>query len=127
MSSENTEYTKGLSSSIEIGVENIENKHFTHFLLMLCDQPNIGSGHFQALKAKSLKHTDSIITSTYDNGFGIPAIFPKSYSQLLKELEGDKGAKELLNGGSLKLQSVGSKKLHDIDTPEDYQKFLEES
>lgn len=119
----NSNYKKGLSSSIVKGIKELLD--YDAVLILLGDQPKIDSIYLNEMVLAFKKQPRFIIASEYDGINGVPAIFPKKfYSELLK-LEGDKGAKTLLN--SDKLQVVKSKNpvnLLDIDTPQDYQKLI---
>ncbi|CAM1344273.1 nucleotidyltransferase family protein [Tenacibaculum amylolyticum] len=119
---ENPDYKNGLSTSIVCGVKRLSN--YDAILICLADQPKIDSSYFQDLVALYKQNQDCIVTSKYPNKNGVPAIFPKSFYSRLLKLQGDKGAKELLNSELNFIKTItNSEKLLDIDTPEDYEKL----
>ncbi|MFP4846155.1 NTP transferase domain-containing protein [Winogradskyella sp. PE311] len=124
----NTEYNKGLSSSIIKGIEHIKPKLFDAAIIMLADQPNLHSDYLDKLIKIFKANQEKIIASNYSGINGVPAIFPKRTFQQLLKLNGDKGAKEFLNSGLIIVKSIQSKdELIDIDTKHDYNKYLEKN
>jgi len=120
----NQNHKEGLSSSIVEGINHIENKNIDAVLIMLADQPKIDSNYLNKLLFSSEKNPTQIIASLYDDTIGVPAVFPKRYFNKLKELKGDKGAKDFLNTHKTEVISIKSEKLIDIDTKDDYLNFL---
>ncbi|TYA92110.1 nucleotidyltransferase family protein [Seonamhaeicola marinus] len=123
---DNPKWKEGLSTSIVKGINYLETleKTFDAVLIMLCDQPFINAHYIDLLMDTFAKNPKSIIASNYGGKHGVPAIFPKKTFQYLAKLEGDKGAKEVLNNGFFNVISVTPKSkevLKDIDTPEDYE------
>jgi molybdenum cofactor cytidylyltransferase len=119
----NPDYQKGLSSSIIRGVEELLN--FDAILITLSDQPKVDSEYLNQMISEYKNNPHPIIASLYDGIMGVPALFPKHYYPELLKLEGDKGAKQLLNSRDILIKTMKSSvNLLDIDTPEDYQKFL---
>ncbi len=120
----NTNYKEGLSSSITAGVNHIKDKHFDALLIMLADQPNVNTSYLNNLISKYQESSLKIIVSNYKEKVGVPAIFPKNYFNQLLSLEGDKGAKHLLQKQLLELVKLKPYNLIDIDTKEDYQNLI---
>lgn len=121
---ENTEYNTGLSSSLKCGVEAVEKGHIRSVLVMLADQPKITTQHLKALLRVHEDAATAIVATGYPNGLGVPAVFSKIYFTSLKGLQGDKGARVMLNSNRDKAIGVPFTDLLDIDTPQDYQNFL---
>jgi len=118
----NQHYKKGLSSSIICGVKTLLD--YDAILICLADQPKIDVAYYKELIAVFKESSDVIVASRYEGFNGVPAIFPKSYYSKLLELNGDKGAKHLLNSKLNFIKTIASsEKLLDIDTPEDYKKL----
>ncbi|WP_298892690.1 nucleotidyltransferase family protein [uncultured Psychroserpens sp.] len=120
----NTNYNNGLSSSIIAGLDHIENLNFDAVLITLADQPRIDVNYLNVLIDSFNQNSSKISASDYQDNIGVPAIFPKTYFKQLKRLEGDKGAKNVLNSNNKNVIKVNCNTLLDIDTQQDYLDFL---
>lgn len=123
----NEKYNKGLSESIKLGVQFLDKNdiNIDGVFILLADQPAIELSYLNAMKKLWHLSPKKIVASTYEKQIGVPAIFPKRYFDELKIIEGDKGAKKLLK--SLKKEVILSDlttNLVDLDTFEDYQKYV---
>lgn len=95
----NPHWEQGIASSIHAGLEAIDQLEPAPLaaLILPCDQLRLSADHLRALLAAfaaQAKH--SIVTSTYTDVLGIPAVFPRSAFPYLRALKGDKGARALL-------------------------------
>ena len=90
----NPDYEQGLSSSIKCGVLALTGK-FDAILIVLGDQVKITSKQLRLLSDRYVP--ESVVCARYPEGNGVPALFPKKYFGLLQTLDGDQGAKALLN------------------------------
>ena len=123
----NKDYELGLSSSIISGIKHLQKqkKQFDGIFLLLADQPAIKVAYYQEMVALFSKEKKKIIASKYENGFGVPAIFPKSFIENLLAIKGDKGAKEFLQKNKKEILSPKTRvNLIDIDSPKDYKTYL---
>jgi molybdenum cofactor cytidylyltransferase len=120
----NSEHKKGLSTSIVEGIKQIQFEDFDAALVLLADQPKIDTYYINLLIETFNTNPKNIIASNYSDSYGVPAIFPKSVFRQLLKLKGDKGAKEFLNSGNIKIKALNNSNLTDIDTPKDYKAFL---
>lgn len=120
----NTNYHLGLSSSIVAGLNHIEYKHYDSLVIMLADQPKVDTQYLNKLIDESHKQPSKIIASSYSGISGVPAVFPKIYYKELLNLKGDKGAKAFLNSAEMEIIQIDSIPLVDIDTADDYSKYL---
>lgn len=122
----NKNYEKGLSSSIVAGISFIEKNenNFDSVLITLADQPKVDSAYLNQLIETFNSNSEKVIASKYDHKIGVPAIFPKIFFKKLLLLEGDKGAKNLLNSKLENVLAIVSDKLLDIDTQEDYKNYI---
>lgn len=128
----NSNWEKGLSSSIVSAINYIENseEHPDAVLIMLADQPKVDSNYIDKLISLYQKQQQAIIASAYGEVNGVPALFPKKYFGILSNLKGDKGAKKLLNESLIEVLSYTPKSaeiLIDIDSPEDYQDLIKKT
>lgn len=124
---QNPFFEKGLSSSIKAAIDFFEEKelNYSHLFIVLGDQPEISVDYLEELLLLSKKYQQKIIATKYPTNFGVPAIFPKNTFKELKAIEGDKGAKELLNSNkdSVILPKFAVNLL-DLDTQNDYQNYF---
>ena len=123
----NKDYELGLSSSIISGIKHLQKqkKQFDGIFLLLADQPAIKVAYYQEMVALFSKEKKKIIASKYENGFGVPAIFPKSFIKNLLAIKGDKGAREFLQKNKKEILSPKTRvNLVDIDSPKDYETYL---
>jgi molybdenum cofactor cytidylyltransferase len=109
----NDKWQEGMSSSIRCGVEALRSivGDLEGMIVMACDQPSVSAGHLQRLM-----YTRDLRASGYAGRRGIPAFFPNEYFDVLMTLEGDKGARELLQSATFDMLPDGEL---DIDTVAD--------
>ncbi len=122
----NSEFEKGIGNSISCGAKSLRKEAIDGIMIVLGDQPLIDHAYIDQLINEFYKSPHKIIASKYFNHFGVPAIFPKTLYQDLTKLKGDVGAKKLINSRNVEIIGIGTNEdlLLDIDTPEEYQKFL---
>ena len=123
---DNPRFQQGLSSSLRAGIEALEARGAEAVLVLLADMPNIHSAHLNALMELFHKHPRQPAATAYPDGPGVPVVFPASHFPRLKALEGDKGARVLLNEDRQTINSLPFDDLTDIDTPRDYALFLKQ-
>lgn len=88
-------WQQGLGSSIACGVREIVAwGKFDGILVSLADQLWLTSGHFDQLIEQF--QGDRIVAAYYSASPGVPAIFPATMFEQLKQLNTDRGAKSLL-------------------------------
>lgn len=116
----NSDYEKGMGTSLSLGIEQAFS--FQHTLVMLCDQPFIPLEHFQTM-IQLLEH-NQIIATLVDGKVMVPAVFSKKYYSELLNLNGDKGARELLKNEVCLVVPIESSLYADIDTQEDVNTHL---
>lgn len=124
----NEDWEEGMASSIRKGVEgSLEiNEELEHILVLLSDQPFVSSELIFEMIESHRQHGKLITACKYEDTVGVPAIFPRPLFQELCTLEGDRGAKVLINKYSDKLTVVPFEKgIIDLDKPEDYRKLLD--
>lgn len=117
----NQNWQAGMSESIKAGVEYVE-KHFPKaraVLVTLADQPYIESSDFDRLIALHIEHPDRTVCAGYNDVRGVPAIFPYTRWQELKQLTGDSGARELLRADDSVLILDLPEAAKDVDRPDD--------
>ena len=115
----NPDYESGLSTSVRAGISAIRDVAAAA-LILLADQPLITLDHLAALESAWRNDPDRIIASAYRGTSGPPAIFPATCYDALLQLEGDRGAKAIIqaNGnrvGFIEFEPAG----FDVDRPVD--------
>ena len=117
----NSNWKKGLSSSIETGLIALP-ESTQAVMLLLCDQPLLKKSSLKKLIELWQQQPERIVASEYQNSIGVPAIFPASMFSQLKSLSGDKGAKQVLMSNKEQLVTVALPEADmDIDTQEDFE------
>ncbi len=123
----NKNWESGMASSIRAGVERARaiNTKIANCILAVCDQPYISSLLFQELVDQKTVSGKKIVASSYADTLGTPALFDKKYFDDLLNLQGDHGAKNLLQKYHLAVTSVSFEKGDiDVDTKSDYEQLI---
>ena len=123
----NERWFTGIGSSIQCGMEAITaNGKTDSVLIMLCDQPFITNMHLQNLVERFSTLGKGIVATNYSGINGVPAIFGKKYFAELLVLQGEQGAKRLIEKHTSDVESVAFESATiDIDTPEDYDNAIQ--
>ena len=120
-------WNSGMGSSIAFSITYLQKKYnfLQGVLITLVDQPLICLSHYNSLLKKFDPNLEQIVVSVSDKGWnGVPAIFHKKHFQELKNLKGEKGAKNLINSlGNAIVKVAASNLLTDIDTPKAYKEL----
>jgi molybdenum cofactor cytidylyltransferase len=116
-----------MSSSIRAGISMLlkTNSKLDAVIISLADQPLVSPQIFNQLIQSYQETQKVIIASKYNETTGVPALFSKALFPELMQLEGDKGAKALIQkyidrGLILLIPEAAI----DIDTPDDYKQLL---
>jgi molybdenum cofactor cytidylyltransferase len=120
-------WQQGLGNSIADACQQVLTST-THIQILLADQLAIKAYHLQALARLSKQYPDKIICTQMDRdnrqSLCPPAIFPHWCFEQLKQLQGDKGAKSLLQQWQQQLKSLAIPEAEiDVDTPADLEQF----
>ena len=123
----NSNWNKGISSSIACGVSYIQEQdlNINGVVFLTCDQPLISTVIVdQLIEAHDLSNKP-IIASQYENTLGIPALFSNSFFAELTELKADRGAKIIINKYPELVYPINFQLgAIDLDTLEKYQQFI---
>ncbi|MBE9100928.1 nucleotidyltransferase family protein [Vacuolonema iberomarrocanum] len=125
----NANWHQGISSSIRCGVSYIrDNLPSTDGILFLtCDQPFVSRNLIEQLIECYNDSNKPIIASQYEGTIGIPVLFSRPFYSNLTQLEGDYGAKKLIQKHPNQVASIGFPEGHiDLDTFVDYQRLISE-
>ncbi len=115
----NPRWAEGMAGSIRAGVELAQGfPAVDGVVLLLCDMPGVEEAHLRAL----VEAGDAVVGSGYAGRVGVPAYVARERFADLLALEGDAGARTLLEGARAILLSTAAAR--DVDTPEDAAQLL---
>ena len=123
----NARWDTGMASSVRAGLEAVIEAapETAAVVLMLCDQPYVTSDVLASLVAAHLATGSHVVASEYGGSFGAPALFVKSLFAELARLEGDSGAKQVINRHATEVQLVPFPAgAVDVDTQDDYSRLV---
>lgn len=120
----NRDWENGIASSLRAGIKSLP-AHCKGALIVFCDQPRINEQHLRQMIDAWKQQPTRIIACSYAGTQGVPVIFPSNYFASILELQGDNGAKSIIekNPDNLTLIPVPEAEI-DIDTQEDLIKIL---
>lgn len=117
----NANHESGMASSIAYGLSVPQAQGADGVMVMLADMPKISSEHLNQMIA-TFEHTGrlAVVRAVAEGKPGNPVILPRAMFEDLSRLEGDVGARDLINASGLQIIDVelGSAALMDVDTPE---------
>lgn len=122
----NENWAEGMGASIKIAIRHLENiKEVTQVVIMLCDQPFVNRALLGSLIYKQQQSGSKIVACTYKDTIGVPALFDRSLFPELLLLEGNEGAKKVVQAHVEQVATVPFEKGGvDIDTIADYESLL---
>ena len=118
----NSNYLKGISTSIKCGLKKISKKNIG-FLIVQADMPLVSKRIINALCSAVKKGDKEIFVPIYKKKLGNPLAFKYSMIKSLKKIKEDRGAKKLIKSNKSKVQmvNVNSKSiLIDFDQLKDF-------
>lgn len=125
----NPDWETGMGSSIALAIKEIQNNaDITQTVIMLCDQPFVTSRLIDSLLYKQQEANKKIIACIYKDTIGVPVLFSRSLFGELILLQGQEGAKKILNAHADDIATIPFEKGGvDIDTVADYEELLRNS
>ena len=126
----NPNWQLGMGSSLKMGISKaIEiNPLLEGAMVMVCDQPKVSVTHINEMGRIHIIKRPLAVASEYNGIVGVPVLFDRSvFSDLLK-VDNQGGAKDVLRkikSEIITLPLAGGE--IDLDTPEDYQNFMNSS
>ena len=118
---ENTEFASGMATSLKAGLASVEARGLPGMMVLLADMPNVSSADITALAGAYAKSGGkAIVRAVSDGQRGNPVILPAATFEALKALEGDIGARPVIESSGLAVIDVeiGPAARLDVDTPE---------
>jgi molybdenum cofactor cytidylyltransferase len=125
----NPDWETGMGSSIARSIRKIITVHASAegAMITLVDQPLVTAKHYRNLLSAFNHGERNIVISSSSTGWeGVPVVFDSCYFEELAILDGEAGAKKIINLYRERVKVVNcNENLDDIDTPEKYQVILE--
>jgi molybdenum cofactor cytidylyltransferase len=120
----NSDWADGISGSLRVGLEALQQCGFAGVLLSLGDQPLVTHADIVRLAEAWDAAPDQPAAAYYAGLRGVPAIFPAAFCGDLMGLAGDEGARSLLSAAAKCSQVAIPTAAMDIDTPADLESLL---
>jgi molybdenum cofactor cytidylyltransferase len=118
---ENPDFASGMASSLKAGLARVEILGLPGMMVLLADMPNVSASDITALaRAYRKAGGKAIVRAVADGQRGNPVILPAATFEALKTLEGDIGARPVIESSGLAVIDVeiGAAARLDVDTPE---------
>ena len=123
----NNKWDEGISSSIRCGISYIQKQYLNldGVVFLTCDQPFVSAELIEQLINTHNSTNKPIIASQYGGTLGIPALFSRTFFSALMKLQGDRGAKRIINKypDLVYVIDFPQGKI-DLDTLENYQQLI---
>jgi molybdenum cofactor cytidylyltransferase len=123
----NEDWQSGMGSSLRCGIMALEklSRRPSNVLLLVCDQVALSAELLRDLRSLHARGERPITASRYSGRAGVPAIFPSKYFSELSQVEGDRGARGVLERHSQDVVLIEfSDGVIDLDTPEQLRELL---
>jgi molybdenum cofactor cytidylyltransferase len=91
----NPNWQRGISTSIHSGIQSLE-PNIDAAIIVLCDQPKLSTDILNTLINTYTSTRAPIVTCKYAGTVGVPALFNRRIFAELLSLEGDHGAKKII-------------------------------
>jgi molybdenum cofactor cytidylyltransferase len=117
---DNPHFAEGLSSSLKAGIANVPEKA-AGAMIVLGDMPGVSSADIdQLIEAFRKSGGKAVVRASYGGKRGNPVILPRTLFPAVAQLEGDTGARHLVEAGDVDVIDVeiGPAAAVDVDTPE---------
>src|SRR5690606_30881210 len=102
----NADHATGLASSLKTGIAALP-QDVAGALVTLGDMPEVTSAHIDRLvQAFVREHGNAIVRATHAGKRGNPVILPRSLFAAVAKLDGDTGARQIVEGSELPVVDV---------------------
>lgn len=117
----NENFIHGMGTSLACGFRHASLVDFSGVLIMLADMPEITTAHINKLLAAFRSSKAEVVRGSAGDKPGHPVIIPSALFTHMRKLDGDQGAKEVLQRRQVPVRMIdfGTAALRDIDTVED--------
>jgi len=122
----NQDWAEGLGSSLRFGMRTALDLRpgLPAVIVLLADQPDVSPGHLQDLITAWNETGRTLIASSSGGVLQPPALFAARWFSGLLALRGDAGARDLFHEHPASVAAVPLAGATDIDTPDDYLKYV---
>ncbi|NMO96390.1 nucleotidyltransferase family protein [Paenibacillus lemnae] len=126
---ENRDAHDGMSTSIKAGISYAQDCSAGSVMILLGDQPGMDPGVLAGMAGAFGAGSSGMLQARYEGKPGHPVMFDRRFFPELLKLEGDTGAKPLLqrHADSLQFWDVNTPVPVDLDTPEEYEHYIRSS
>jgi CTP:molybdopterin cytidylyltransferase MocA len=124
----NPDWATGMGTSLARGVRAARERNPTlrGVLIALADQPSISTDNLHTLLREHTQAPLAIVASRFGDRSGPPCVFPASCFGELEHLSGPSGARSVIERHAALCRAIDMPAAaHDIDTREDYRRFVE--
>ncbi|WP_090101500.1 NTP transferase domain-containing protein [Chitinophaga sp. CF118] len=124
----NEEWEEGMGTSISKGITEMMKLFpaLEDVTILVCDQPHVSASLLLQMAAQKEATGKGMIACAYNNTIGTPSLFDKHYFNALCTLNGQQGAKVLLQKFPEDVAVVDFPSgAIDIDTREDYERLIQ--
>jgi molybdenum cofactor cytidylyltransferase len=124
----NRDWNTGMSSSIRCGLKKLLalDSQIQSVILFLADQPNVSGTELRRLTTANVQTGRGLVAASYSGHIGTPALFSRFYFDELLQIEGQGGAKSLLQRYAPRVLPIDFPEAAcDLDTPEDFADFAD--
>ncbi|MCG3145151.1 MAG: Nicotine blue oxidoreductase [Gammaproteobacteria bacterium] len=119
----NAKWEEGMSTSIHAAIDALPDDA-QGVLIMLADQPFVPVEHLQALASTWRTQAQAMVATAYDDGQGVPAVFPRARFAELRALRGDSGARRVLRARAAEVIGIACPQAAiDVDTEADLERL----
>ena len=122
----NDNWESGMSSSIRIGLANLLSlePEIDALMITLCDQPFVTAAKIRLFINEFDRNKVAIIAAKYKDVLGVPALFSRELFNAVLNLQGDKGARDLIRQTETAIAIELPEASFDIDTWEDLESLV---
>lgn len=115
----NDRYADGMGSSLALAVRTIRHAA-SAIIVLLADQPLVTAQHISELKSAWSGKSREIVASAYAGTLGAPALFASGCFDKLASLDGDEGARTILQDPAFDVRTINFEgAADDVDTVDD--------
>lgn len=122
----NARWAEGMATSVRAGLQALANAApaVSAVVIALADQPDFSAAHLAALIETHRRTGQPLVASEAAGVLRPPVLFAAAWFPRLLALQGDEGARTLLQAHRAAVAVVPLARAVDLDTPADYEKFL---
>jgi molybdenum cofactor cytidylyltransferase len=123
----NPNWREGMGASLRHGMQTLTQlaPDCAAVIVMLADQPGLGPAHLAQLVDRHRASRRPVVATDIQGLVQPPALFARQWFPRLAASSGDRGARALLQDAAAEIETVRLDALVDIDTPEDYRRFVQ--